>query len=200
MIPYSDLVDEILTESVGAPDMIIERMLRNASIAFFDETELWQERLQFIADANQSEYALTSGYGQSILKLSYCSYDGNELLQTVPHRQFERTGRPQWYFLREDKLQLRPASHIVEGKVIEVEVIFKPNRESTEIPAVYANKWFEVIQHGALARILSMPATPWYDPARASAYAQQYQYGIEEAIREGKRMNHSRIMTTRFNW
>lgn len=200
MTLFEDLVGDILTESGGAPEMIIERMLRNASMDFFDETWLWQDRLSLTSTEGLDSYQLATIEGTSIVRLAYCSYDGRELLQTVPQRQFGKHGAPVWYFLRDDALNLRPASHIRGGKDIEVELVYKPTRSATGIPTSIADKWFEVIQHGALAKILSMPTTPWYDPQRAGLYMQQYMEGLIKATREGKRLNHSRVMTTRFNW
>lgn len=199
MIYYEDFVAEILTESNGAPEIILERMLRNTAIDFLNETELWQERLQFVSAKDVFQIPLTTGFGYSILKLTYCSFDGKELLQVVPHKQFSDKGSPLYYFLRDDILHLRPKT-IRADKPIEVEVIYRPNRESEGIPDSIGNKWFECIQHGALARTLMMAGTPWYDPQRAQIYASQYDTAKWEAMREGKRMNHSRIITTRFNW
>jgi hypothetical protein len=199
MTSYSELVGEILTESNGAPEVILERMLRNAAIDFFNDTELWQSRLTIPSVEGQAEYALTVNPGQTILKLTYCAFGGKELLQSIPHRQFAEHGRPAYYFLRDDMLHLRPKT-VVAGKDIEVEVIYRPNRVSAAIPTAISDKWFEVIQHGALAKVLMMAATPWYDPQRAQVYASQFERGKWEAMREGKRLNHSRISTTRFSW
>jgi hypothetical protein len=199
MTSYSELVAEILTESNGAPEIIIERVLRNTAIDFLNDTELWQARVSFPSVESQAEYSLTVDPGQTILKLTYCAFDGKELLQTVPHRQFGEHGRPEFYFLRDDKVHLRPNT-VPDGKNIEVEVIYRPNRVSVAIPTAIADKWFEVIQYGALSRLLMMAATPWYNPQRAQLYTLQYEDGKLEAIREGKRLNHSRIVTTRFSW
>lgn len=198
MVEFSELVPDILSESGNCPEMILERHLRNASIDFLQESELWQERVTIPTVEGQGEYNLTVTPEQAIVKLTFCSVNGQELLQTVPHRRFALDGMPKHYFLRDNKLHLRPFK-VLRGD-IEAEIILKPNRKATGIPEAIADEWFEVIQHGALAKTLSMPGTPWYDPDRAMMYSQQYTLGLNSARLVGTRQNHSRIMTTRFSW
>ncbi len=198
MVEFSELVPDILTESGNCPEMILERHLRNASIDFLQESELWQERVTIPTVEGQGEYDLTVNPEQAIVKLTFCSVNGQELLQTVPHRRFALDGMPKHYFLRDNKLHLRPFK-VLRGN-IEAEIILKPNRKATGIPEAIADEWFEVIQHGALAKTLSMPGTPWYNPTQAMVYSQQYMLGLNSARLVGTRQNHSRIMTTRFSW
>lgn len=198
MVSFDELTADILTESGGCPEMILERNLRNAAIHFLTESELWQARVTIPSVAEQSAYALATTADQSIVKLTYCSVNGAELLQAVPQRHFPEYGKPKYYFLRDNQIHILPEKYI-EGDII-VELVYKPNRLATGIPDQIADEWFEVIQQGALARTLAMPGTPWYDVGRAQLYGQQYANGLYDARLVGTRQNHSRIMTTRFSW
>jgi hypothetical protein len=198
MVEFNELVPDILTESGNCPEMILERNLRNASIDFLQETELWQSRVTFPSIEGQGEYPISVDGQQAVVKLTYCAINGHELLQTVPHRRFALDGMPKHYFLRDNKVHLRPFK-VLRGD-IELEVIFKPNRNATGIPEHIADEWFETIQQGALAKTLAMSGTPWYDPDRAIMYSQQYAIGLNAARLVGTRQNHSRIMNTRFSW
>ena len=198
MALFSELTTDILTESNGCPEMILERHIRNASIDFFTESELWQDQVIIPSQEGVGEYDIPRQFDIQVLKLIYCEVDGRVLIQTVPQRTFAPKGRPEHYFLRNSQLHLRPYDR-VKGD-IRLEVVYRPTRSSVEIPDEYADSWFETIQYGALARTLSMPGQPWYDPRRAAAYSEQYLNGLDEARREGTHQNHSRIKTTRFSW
>lgn len=198
MVEFNELVGDILSESNNCPEMILERNLRNASIEFLQESELWQERLTIPTIEGQEAYDLTVGQDRVIVKLTYCSVNGEELLQTVPQRRFGTDGLPLYYFLRDNKVYLRPFK-VLRGD-IQLEVVFKPNRYAEGIPEAIADEWFETIQQGALARTLAMAGTPWYDPDRAMFYSRQFMAGMNAARLVGTRQNHSRIMTTRFSW
>jgi hypothetical protein len=198
MVGYNELVLDILTESNNCPEMILERNLRNTSISFLQDSELWQERIVIPTVEDQGEYPLTQSDDRTIVKLTLCSVGGRELLQAVPQRRFDGKGSPDYYFLRDNAVHLRPFDRL-KGDIT-LEVVYKPNRNSVGIPQIIADEWFETLQQGALARTLAMAGTPWYNPQRAMMYAQQYDLGLQEAIRVGKRMNHSRISVTRFHW
>lgn len=198
MVTYSELAETMLSESGGCPEMVLERQLRNTAIEFLAETEIWQDRRVFPTQSGVGEYLLTVDSDETIHKLTYCAVNGKELLQTVPHRTFPQYGTPEWYFLRDDKLHIRPFE-VLKGD-IEVELILTVNRQSTGVPDFVANRWSEALQKGALARTLSMATTPWFDPRAAQTYFALYGDLTARARREGTRSNHSRIRTTRFSW
>lgn len=198
MILFGELVSEMLSESGGCPEMILERQLRNTSIDFLTHTELWQDRRVITSVAGKGDYNLTSGDDETILKLTYCAANGMELLQSVPHRTFPEHGMPQWYFRRDNALSIRPFEQL-KGD-IEVEVILTTNLRSIGVPEVVGVQYAEALQKGALARTLLMPGTPWYDPKAASTYMAFYDNARYEGRRAGTRANHSRIRTTRFSW
>lgn len=198
MIPFSELTSEMLSESGGCPEMILERQLRNIAIDFLTHTELWQDRRTIPAIAGVGAYNLLVGDDETILKLTYCAAGGRELLQSVPHRTFPEHGMPAWYFLRDNDLAIRPFDQL-KGD-IEVEVILTTNRNSLGVPDVVGVQYAEALQKGALAKTLLMPNTPWYDPTAAATYTALYVQARDEARRVGIRANHSRIRTTRFSW
>lgn len=198
MFMYSELALTMLSESGGCPEMILERQLRNTAIEFLAETEIWQDRRVIPAVSGAGDYPLTVSSDEAIHKLTYCSVNGKELVQTVPHRTFPLYGEPSSYFLRDGTLSIRPFS-LLQGD-IEVELILTVNRFSEGVPDVAADRWSEAIQKGALARVFSMAATPWYDPQAAQIYGAQYAALVQRAQQEGRRLNHSRIRTTRFSW
>jgi hypothetical protein len=198
MVLFGEMTSEMLSESGGCPDMILERNLRNTAIEFLKRTELWQDRRTINTLNGIGAYPLTVSDDESIYKLTYCSVNGRELLQSVPHRDFPAYGLPAWYFLRDDSLNLRPFDQLKGA--IEVEVILIPNFMSVGVPDVIASRHAEALQKGALARTLLMPTTPWYDPKAAGVYQAMYDQFTAEARQEGIRSTHSRIRTTRFSW
>ena len=198
MVEYDDLVSEILSESGACPDSVLERNLRNSAIDFFEHTDLWRTRITLDVEADTAVVSLPIEQGQSVSKITFCTFDGRELIQTVPHRVFAGGHLPTHYFHQTGGLNLQPVPK-AEGQ-IHIEYVLKPNRKSTGLPEVFVNDWFEVLQHGALARTLSMAGMPWYDIRRADGYYQQYELGREKARRHGMHENHSRIRHTRFSW
>jgi hypothetical protein len=198
MITFAEIAETMLSESGGCPEMILERQLRNTAIEFLAETEIWQDRRTIPTVPAVGEYLLTVSSDERIHKLTYCSVDDKELLQTVPHRTFPKDGLSQWYFLRDDTLHIRPFE-LIKGD-IEVEIILTINRLAEGIPDSVGDRWMEALQKGALARTLSMATTPWYDPRSAQLYFTQYGIMTQNARREGTRATHSRIRTTRFSW
>jgi hypothetical protein len=198
MIYFSELTSEMLSESGGCPEMILERQLRNISIDFLTQTELWQDRRVIPTVNGVGDYALNASDDESILKLTYCAVNDKELLQSVPQRTFPAHGTPHWYFLRDNSLNLRPFDQL-KGD-IEVEVVLIPNFRAVGIPEEVGARYAEALQKGALAKTLLMPGTPWYDPKAASIYMDLYSRATYEARRAGTRANHSRIRTTRFSW
>lgn len=195
---FADLVGDMYSESGGCPEPTLERQLRDISIDFLTHSELWQDRRIIQTVTGQDDYFLPTGPDQAILKLTYCSVDGKELLQSVPHRDFPQHGAPHWYFLRDDTLYLRPYERL-KGS-IEVEMVLTTTRESIGIPSKVANTYGPGLQAGALARVLMMASTPWYNPKAAADYSAMYHAAKMSARREGTRANHSRIRKTRFSW
>ena len=78
--------------------------------------------------------------------------------------------KPREYFLTDDVNTVRvyPMPNTDSDEEYYVKAIVCPKKDQTEVPEMLYEKWEEVIQAGALAKLLNMPGASWRSPKTAT--------------------------------
>jgi hypothetical protein len=82
---------------------------------------------------------------------------------------------------------------------VEMQYIIQPNITIDTVPQLLADKYFETIRDGAIAKILNMPNRSWTNRKGASLYMDSYLQGVHEAKREARRDRSRPRRVVKFN-
>lgn len=196
MVQFDKLVQGILSEAGGCPDMVLERNVRNSAIEFLTETELWKTSFtaqvgeDFSVDVRSSLPA-----GTSFLRVDSVVTVAGRRLEPVSKQKFERANNALYFAEHDGVLYF----HRNVGSQVQIDLVVRPNFDSESIPEHIALDHFEAIGWGALYRSLSMVHSPWYDMNRAMAYREQFSQAMTDAKRAAG-PGRNRTLTTRFSW
>ena len=86
-----------------------------------------------------------------------------------------------------------------EGGTLEYRVIVQPTELINELPDSLANKWFDYIRRGAMARLLGMPNKPWSNGKQSDKLHLAFIDGVALAKREAKRHRSRPRRVAKFN-
>ena len=91
--------------------------------------------------------------------------------------------KPTKYMLTDGLNQIRvwptPKADIDIDFTMQTIVTFK--RDQVEIDEFIYEKWHEVVQAGAIARLLMIPGATWYKPSVANVFSKVFSRGVREA-------------------
>jgi hypothetical protein len=91
--------------------------------------------------------------------------------------------KPTRYWLTNElnKIRVWPTPKQDIDEDLNIETIVTYRRGQTEVDTFIYEKWHEVIQAGALQRILSIPDASWYHPKTARIFFRVFRRGVREA-------------------
>jgi hypothetical protein len=91
--------------------------------------------------------------------------------------------KPTRYFLTEDLNKIRfwptPNADIDTDMLVKSVVTYR--RGQTEVDEYIYEKWHEIIQAGALSKVLLIPEATWYNESLAATFAREFSHGKREA-------------------
>lgn len=191
-VEYRELIPEVLATASACPTPTIIRNARNAAIELAQKSGAFRFRLEgdlAIADLARMEFSLPTQ--TSLVKPVSLTIDGSKL-DAYSVRMLDRDhpgwrsecGKPTKWLRDQNTLNsvtLYPApnaTYTVHG-----EVAVKPTRDSDGIEDIYMDLYFNTIVDGTLARLLAIPAAPWFSPKTALYHKQLFIAEIDEARR-----------------
>ena len=204
MANVQEWVDSIRMDVSEPLDPTVARQVRYALQEFFRTSEVWlhTERIELVEDTAALQMLPEETYVAST-KFAYFEPEGRsdrfKLVSELAHR-ISKTNR------------VGSFSHIgntiildaFEKGTLEVSVVVQPTRNIESVPDSLADKWFDVIRRGAIARLLSMPDATWANSRAAATYEMHFREGIEKAKREARddrsRPKRSVQFNTGFSW
>ncbi|MCK4252579.1 hypothetical protein KAX97_14115 [candidate division WOR-3 bacterium] len=193
---------QILPDIMGVPYPALEIAVRNACIAFCEQTLLWTYTLDRITVAVDTQsYPLTipgATYGE-IISVDDVKYkqDGEDddqftTLDPISKNQkdlhdsgswpFRTSTTPSGYWVDKDKnilLYNTPTAASSEGLLVRCNL--KPTKTCTTVEDFLYKDHFEVIGAGAKAKLFSRKAQSWYDPDLAGVFGSIFNVGINDA-------------------
>ena len=189
---YIDLAEYIRSEVQGAPDFLIERSVREASIEFCVKTDVYRlepEDLQIIAKIDEYDVTIpTSTELNHIIDI----YRAGRPLQPISYtRLLEISGdgtqrsKPQYYSQR-DNTVLYVAPIPDEKETLKALYSVKPSPTSTSIPNTIGREYREALVHGAIYRLQMMSGQSWSNPGSASNNKGLFDQRVGQVTREVK--------------
>jgi len=213
MTALSVLVPDVRVEIPDIPTFVAERQLLRAAREFCEETRTWRVNVEIsviatipasnIASLLPSDTELVDvvsikniGGGAPVIPRTYAWLDKN----TSDWRS-ETDLNANYYVLDgNNAIRFIPIPSVTTASLYYARVAVKPTLDASAINDIVANKYDEVLVHGALAKLFLMPRKPWTDanlaqyhlalfrasfaPARTEA-AEEFQTGIPRKVKYG---------------
>lgn len=199
MADVQEWVDSIRSEVPEPLDSAVARQVRYAIQEFFRSSESWVhvERIEVQEDTVPLEALPDQTYVAST-KFAYFEPSGRseriKLTSTLPHR-VHPDGQVSMFAHSGGTILLDG----FEKGTLEIAVVVQPNRSVDSVPDLLADKWFDVIRRGAVARLLSVPDESWSNHGSSERYERHFREGIAKAKREARRDRDRPRRSVRFN-
>ncbi len=197
MTAISDFVPDVRVEIPEIPSFVAERQLLRATREFVEETRSWRVNIQVsttvdiatvnlvgFLPANTELVDIISAHningGAPPIPRTYAWLDKN-----VSDWRTNSALDAKWYML-DGNTTIRfvptPSATVVDQ--YDVRIAVKPLLTATIIDDVVANKYNELIIHGALAKLYLIPRKPWTDANLAVFHQNMFQAGMPGARTE----------------
>jgi hypothetical protein len=189
-------VPEILQYVHGAPTILVRSAVKNTIIEFCKRTLCMKANpAPFYLDEDVHTYTLKYASDRyvtlDILDCRKGETDSNNRLEATTTKKVDSTqpnwrvtkGTPKAQFLTDDinKLRVYPIPSADSDEDYYVQAIVCPKKDQTEVPEFLYEKWEEIIQAGALHRLLSMKGASWFDRDLSRTFNQKYRRGLKNA-------------------
>lgn len=179
-----DLLDGVLLGAPGVPEPLAANYYVRAAREFFTETLAHRAQVAAAQGGDTGTYTLavpadTEAFdatkvilsGQPLRKAAH-----SQVLRANPGRQ---GGEPQRYRISAGNLTLDPAPDAGVADLLYVLAVVRPTRTATTLDDAMAAEFADIIEQGALAKILMIGNKPWTDTGTASAMYQLFQADID---------------------
>ncbi len=165
-------VDEIMGDVPGCPEPTIKKKVLDAAIQFCNDTWIWQKRTPISIASGEASVLIPTPDNAMVAGL----------------RNVEVSGVAFHGFTREvSQITLDDAcSH---DFVIDADVAFKPARNTTTLPDILLEDWFDAVASKAKVLLMIQPAKTWSNPVLAGSYETLYQGYVGTAKVESRRKN-----------
>jgi hypothetical protein len=160
--PFKDLfLDRIKARCPGSNVPIMRELWAEGANEFFDDTGIWEEVLGPIGlTAKRTTYSMGPAAGKArILRLAIAWVDDRQLRDS------------EWVSPSPGDIQLNYAPGTGKLKVL---AQLQPSHQGEGIPMDLAAEWFEGLLHATLARLYSVPGTPYSSPILAKSSQAAY--------------------------
>jgi hypothetical protein len=193
------LLNEFLAETMqycnGAPPIMLRIHLINSAIDLCNKSQVLKKAPSPLS-IGEDTHTYTLKYPQNryraiaIDEVKFAS--SNVPLVRTTEREMDGSqtnwrsttaSKPTRYWLTDDlnKLRVWPTPNEDIDEDLEVQTVVTYKRGQIEVDDFIYEKWHEVIQAGALARILSIPAATWFNRNTARTFSRVYRRGVREA-------------------
>ena len=190
---WSEFYDLVALHLPGCPLAAMDIALRQAAIAFCEQSLAWQFDHPAIAvEPAVSAYSFAPPAGSVVHAILHAALDGREIGcgtgncdVTERNRAGRLSGIPLYIFGGTGFLTLVPAP--AANGILSLSVALKPSPTSTGLDEREFDEYQEAIVHGTLSRLMSSPKKP-YTHLQLASYHQE-QFGIKTgaaAVREGR--------------
>lgn len=190
MKPLDDILPGIMPYAPGCAAPTAYFAIRQAAIEFCERTRLWRYEDEFAVNAAIDEPIMAPS-GAVIHEIEAVRFDGDELCpQTVAWldqhcagwRASDYSGTPS-YVTQTDPNTIRIVP--LGTGTVSVSLWLKPAQDADELPDFLVDQYREVIAHGALVRILSIPNQSFSDPNMAIMFGQGFQGRLDSLSAKG---------------
>jgi hypothetical protein len=192
------LLNEFLPEMMqycnGAPPIMLRVHLINSAIDLCNKALLLKKTptsIQFEEEVHTYTLKYPQDRYRTIAIDEIKIADKDPLIRTteremdgrLPNWRDTESGRPTRFWLTDDVNKIRiwptPKADIDEDVTTQAVVTYK--RGQVEVDEFIFEKWHEIVQAGALAKVLSIPQATWFNPSVAAGFALEFKRGVREA-------------------
>jgi hypothetical protein len=190
-----DFLPEMLQYCNGAPSIMLRIHLINAAIDLCNKA-LLLKKVPSPFQLEEDVHTYTLKYSQNryrVLAVDNAKLDGSnvplvrttekEMDSSIINWRSTESSKPTRYWLTDDLNTIRvwptPKEDIDSDFTVDTVVTYK--RGQIEVDEFIFEKWHEVIQAGALAKVLIIPEASWFNPATATVFARSFSRGVREA-------------------
>jgi len=213
MAAISDLIPDVRVEIPAIPSFVAARQLLRATREFTEMTRTWRVNISVSTTTTVATVDLTPLLPTATELVDIISIKNTAGGAPLEPRTFiwldkntsdwrsDTDLNAKWYVLDSNNtIRLVPTPSTTVAAQYDVRVAVKPLLTATEIGDVVANKYDELLVHGALAKLYLIPSKPWTD-AKLSTYhqalflagfsgarteaAEEYQTGIPRNVKYG---------------
>jgi hypothetical protein len=179
MKTWANFYDYVLPDVPGAPTAAVDLALRQAAIAFCEQSLAWRYNHPDIeVTSGTAQYAFVPPAEAVVHAIHYAAWNGDEIATRVDESNVtiydwrNDTGTPRFVFGGATSLTLVPTPD-ADG-TLALEVILKPAPDATGVDDSIFNEFREAIAHGALTRLMLSPKKPYTSPQLATFHQQAF--------------------------
>lgn len=197
-VSWDVFLPEILQYAHGVPTIQARIHIMQTCVEFCERSlALKKEPSTFLFDEDTALYKLkytSDRYRAISIDEVRIGEDTNQPLSETTEKEMNseysnwrvRTGnKPQRFFLTENVNEVRffpipdQDGEDDEDVIVRTRVTYK--RDQTEVDEMIYERWHEAIKSGALASLLLIPESTWYNPAEAAKHSQVYRRILRNA-------------------
>lgn len=193
MKPWSDFYDLIAPHLPGCPAVAMDHALRQAAIAFCEQSLAWRfDHPPIAVESGVATYPFAPPVGSVVHAILHAVLDGREITWGAEGRDMAERNRggslsrmPPYVLGAAGFITLVPEP--AANGSLALAVALKPSPASAGVGEREFDEYRETIVHGALSRLMSSPKKP-YTHLQLASYHQE-QFGIKTAaaaMREGR--------------
>lgn len=190
----NDFLAEMMQYCNGAPAIMLRTHLINSAIDLCNKALLLKKTpsaFQFEEDV----HTYTLKYSQNryrVIAVDEIKLEGSQPLVRTTEREMDsefqnwretESSKPTRYWLTDDLNTVRvwPTPKSDVDTDVNVQSIVTYKRGQIEVDDFIYEKWHEIIQAGALAKVLVIPEASWFNPDVAGVFARAFSRGVREA-------------------
>ncbi|MFO7598117.1 MAG: hypothetical protein R6W92_17475 [Desulfocurvibacter africanus] len=190
MMPFSSLLPDILPLAAGCPSALAMAALRRATDEFCTRTLAWRADLPAVdLLAEYPFYRLDAPLGSRIVMVLEAFVQGRRLIAASeeslddehPGWAMLGPGTPSRFVLpRAGELRLVPAPATYAKAGLLVQAALAPAAGAPETEDFLIRDHGQALVHGALSRLLAMPAKSWTDQSLATHHGRQFRAALAD--------------------
>lgn len=202
MRPWSDFYDLALPDLPGCPFAALDSALRQAAIAFCEQSLAWKYTHPDIAVISGTDiYPFVPPAEAVVHAITYASFDDKEIHAHTTESDMRiwnwrnQTGVPQYVLGGPTTLMLVPKPDA--NGTLKLIVALKPANDATGIDDDIFNEFREAIVHGAKSSLMLSPKKPYTDSQLGTYHSQQFTSKTGAAgIRSDRNFTRAPLQTT----
>lgn len=187
---YSALLNEVLPEVPGCPDVTAERAIRDSAIEFFDATLAYKvDQGPVSLTPNVPTIDLSIPAGTRLVQLLRAQL-GRRRLTAITREQLMTSGTA-WQtdvgmptavvYGTDSSIRLLPIPDRTPEEQLFLHFAVTPSRGSAQVSAALGERYFREIVAGAKSRLMLMLQKDWSNEKMGVAYRNMYERMISEA-------------------
>lgn len=173
-LSWDSLFPYVLPHVRGAPEELVAHYIRLATIEFCKFTGILHDVNQYNLQAHVPDYQLTTDCNYNIVRVFRVTVDKRWDYAPANRKLTCGAGAFLYYMSSPTMIHLRRTQNIDDPKGLEVETIVSPKQDSCVLENYLYEQWATELGYGALAKLLALGQTNWYDPKQAADFAMQF--------------------------